>query len=177
MPLRDVTVHFLEMASPAELRPRRSPRAGVRFARVQRPMPELNRFFYAAVGGQWFWLERRSWTTDQWAAWVGRPDVETRVLSVDGVPAGYCELARLPDGPIEIKYFGLLPAFIGQGLGAHLLTEAVERAWALGASRVILDTCNLDHPGALANYLARGFRDCRTEVHHREIPFDPPGPW
>jgi hypothetical protein len=40
----------------------------------------------------------------------------------------------------------------------------------MGTSRVILNTCNLDHPKALANYLARGFREYRTEVQRREVP-------
>lgn len=140
-------------------------------------MPELNRFFYMTIGGEWFWLERRPWTLAQWAAWVNRPEIETYVLSVDGVSAGYAELERHANGDAEIKYFGLLAAFIGHGLGAHLLTECVERAWEMGASRVTLNTCNLDHPRALANYLARGFREYRTEVQRKEVPEEPPGPW
>ena len=35
---------------------------------------------------------------------------------VDGVPAGYFELDD-QDGDIELAYFGLLPGFIGLGLG------------------------------------------------------------
>jgi GNAT superfamily N-acetyltransferase len=176
MPTAEVTIRHLEMTSPGDLRPKRSSATGVAFARVRRPMPELNRFFYSAVGGDYFWLERRPWTLSQWAEWAGRAELETWVLSVDGIPAGYSELERQP-GQVEIKYFGLLPAFVGQGLGAHLLTESVERAWALGPSRVILNTCNLDHPQALANYLARGFREYRTEVQHKELPPRAPGPW
>jgi len=177
MPPTDVTIRYLEMASPLDLRPKRSTNAGVTFAHVERPMPELNRFFYMAIGGQWFWLERRSWTPAQWAEWVNHPAVETWVLAAAGVPAGYVELERLADGDVELKYFGLLAAFIGRGLGAHLLTEAVERAWTMGASRVILNTCNLDHPRALANYAARGFREYRAEVKTKEVPVRAPGPW
>ena len=51
-----------------------------------------------------------------------------------------------------------------------MLTEAAEAAWALGASRVWLHTCTLDHPGALANYLARGFRPFRTETYETDLP-------
>jgi GNAT superfamily N-acetyltransferase len=177
MPATDVTIHYLELTSQAALRGRRSPHDGVVFARVPRPMPELNRFFYAAIGGDWFWLERRSWTLAQWTEWTGRDQLETWVLSVDGVPAGYVELERRSNGDVEVMYFGLLAAFVGRGLGAHLLTEAVDRAWAMGASRVILNTCNLDHPNALGNYLARGFREYRVEVKRKEVPVNRPGPW
>jgi GNAT superfamily N-acetyltransferase len=177
MSLIDVTIRYLEMTSPGDLRAKRASREGITFARVARPMPELNRFFYMVIGGEWFWLERRTWSLSRWAAYVGRPEVETWVLSVDAVPAGYVELELRTDGDAEILFFGLLSAFIGHGLGAHLLTEVVERAWGRGASRVILNTCKLDHPQALANYLARGFREYRTEVKRMEVPDKPPGPW
>jgi GNAT superfamily N-acetyltransferase len=177
MSLTDVTIRYLELTSPGDLRAKRASREGVTFARVERPMPELNRFFYMAIGGEWFWLERRTWSLSQWSAYVSRPELETWVLSAGGVPAGYVELELRPSGDGEILYFGLLAAFVGGGLGAHLLTEAVERAWAMGASRVILNTCNLDHPRALANYLARGFREYRKEVKRKEVPDAPPGPW
>ena len=177
VPLTDVTIRYLELVSRSAFRARRSDRAGVVFAQVLQPMPELSRFFYGAIGGEWFWLERRPWTLERWNEYLASQNIETWVLSVDGIPAGYCEMQKYPTGDVELMYFGLLRAFIGHGLGAHLLTEAVERAWARGAERVILDTCNLDHPMALANYLARGFREYRVDVHRKEVPATPPGPW
>ncbi len=175
--MQDVTVRFLEMRSASELLPRLSPRPGVVFGRAPKPMPELNRFFYAALGGEWVWYERRPWTRAQWMEYLSRAGVETWVLSVDGVPAGYCELQKHASADVELMYFGLLPAFIGGGLGAHLLTSALQRAWALGASRVIVNTCSLDHEAALPNYLARGFREYRVEVQRKEVPDHPLGPW
>jgi GNAT superfamily N-acetyltransferase len=172
-----VTTSYLEMTSPGELRPRRSDRPGLTFARVPAPMPELNRFFYTAAGGDWYWLNRLPWTYQQWSDSLSRPALETWLLSAAGVPAGYCELEAQAGGDVEIVYFGLLPAFIGQGLGAHLLTEAVERGWEMGARRVWLHTCTLDHPAALAHYQARGFRLYRTETKAEQLPDDPPGPW
>lgn len=82
---------------------------------------------------------------------------------VDGESAGYFELQRQDDGSVEIVYFGLVPKFIGRGLGGPLLTRAVEEAWTMGAKRVWLHTCTLDSPRALPGYKARGFREFRTE--------------
>ncbi len=172
-----VTTSYLEMTSPGELRPRRSPRADLTFARVLAPMPELNRFFYTAVGGDWYWLDRLPWTYERWVEYVNRSELETWALSAAGVPAGYCELEAQAGGDVEIVYFGLLPSFIGQGLGGHLLTRAVERAWEMEARRVWLHTCTLDHPVALAHYQARGFRLYRTETKGEELPDVSPGPW
>jgi GNAT superfamily N-acetyltransferase len=176
MPPVDVTIRYLEMTSPGQLRARRSRRDGLRFVKVPVPTPELNRYCYLAIGGRWSWLERRGWSPAEWETLAARPALETWVLAVDDAIAGYCELERSGE-EVELKYFGLIPAFIGGGLGAHLLTEAVERAWAMGASRVILNTCNLDHPHALANYAARGFREFRTEVQRKEVPHRSPDAW
>ena len=57
----------------------------------------------------------------------------------------------------EIAYFGLLPKFIGKGLGGGFLSYAVEKAWEFKKKRIWVHTCNYDHPNALKNYKARGF--------------------
>lgn len=173
----EVTTWHLEMHSPEELRPKRVARPGVRVDRVARPMPELNRFFYTAVGGDWYWLDRLPWSYARWLEYLDRPELQTWVLSDGGTPAGYFELERQPGENVEIAYFGLLPAFVGGGLGGHMLTAAIERAWALTPRRVWVHTCSLDHPQALANYQARGFRLFRTVVQQKDLPAASPGPW
>ena len=177
MPLTEITIRFLELTRETFV-PKRSERRGVVFAKVDPPMPALNRFLYTAIGGRWYWLDRRSWTFSQWSEHLARAtDVETWLLSVDGVPAGYAELERRGAGAVEICYLGLMDAFIGQGLGAHVVTSAAERGFAMGATTVLLNTCNLDHPQALANYKARGFRELRAETKTKELPGAAPGPW
>jgi GNAT superfamily N-acetyltransferase len=173
----EVTTYYLEMKSPGELLPKRSPRQDVSFVRVATPMPELNRFLYTAVGGDWWWIDRLSWTYQRWFDYLNRAELETWLLCVAGVPAGYCELETQAAADVEVAYFGVLPQWIGQGLGGHLLTGSVERAWAMGARRVWLHTCTLDHPHALAHYQARGFRIYRHETKLTDEPDVSPGPW
>ena len=172
-----VTVYYLEMTDPAALRPRRLGPDEVEVRRAEVPLPELNRFLYTGVGGDWYWLCRLTWSYERWLAYVDRPELETWVAWVRGTPAGYFELEMQPGRNVEIVYFGLLRRFIGRGLGGHLLTAAVERAWEMGAARVWLHTCTLDHPGARANYEARGFRLYRQEEKIEELPPRSPGPW
>lgn len=174
---KPVTTYELEMLSPAELRAKRLAREDLAFVRVPEPMPELNRFFYTACGGAWFWIERLPWTVEQWIAWLGTPGVETWILTVGGVPVGYCELETQPEATVQLAQFGLLPQFIGCGLGGHALTCAIERAWAMNARRVWVHTASRDHPHALANYRARGFRIFHEETGMMELPDTPPGPW
>lgn len=172
-----VTITHLEMRSPNELRPKAAPRDDVAVARVPVPLPELNRFFYSAIGGDWYWLERLSWDYSKWLQYLDRPEVETWVVTVSGAPVGYFELERQAGDDVEIAYFGLLSSFVEAGLGGWALTKAVERAWAMGARRVWVNTCDLDHPRALNNYLARGFTVFKTTTKHEDLPDRAVGPW
>jgi GNAT superfamily N-acetyltransferase len=176
-PRRVVTTH-LELTEPAQLVPARPSRTPYTVQRVGRPSSEFSRFLFRAVGGDWYWLSRIDWTLDRWRAWVERPEVQTWVAYVDGSPAGYVELETQTGGDVEIRYFGLLPAFVGLGMGGALLTDVVRRAWAIdGTRRVWLHTCDLDHPRALANYQARGFRIFKVEEGIEHLPAKSPGPW
>lgn len=172
-----VTITTLDMSDPGQLRPRNPPPGNLAVRRVTHPLPEFNRFLYTAVGADWYWIDRLAWDYSHWLAWVDRPTLETWVLYLDDTPAGYFELDMQSGGDVEVAYFGLLPAFTGRGLGGYLLTRAVQRAWQRGAARVWLHTCTLDHPSALANYRARGFREVSTVTEQRRIPPRSPGPW
>jgi GNAT superfamily N-acetyltransferase len=148
---------YLEMRSAGQLRPKR---ADVRF-QVREKMERdwrFNRDLYFRVGEQWDWIDRRPWTADQWKDYATDPELRTFAGSYDEAIAGYYELRRDDQGGIEIAYFGLLPEFIGRGLGGALLTRAIEEAWRTSPMlpRVWVHTCNRDHPQALANYQARG---------------------
>ena len=167
-----LTTYYLEMLSRHELRPRRASDE-FRIVRVELPCPEFNRFLYTAVGWQFHWIDKLPWSYEQWQAHVNRPEFSTWVGYLSGTPAGYFELERQVDGSVRIIYFGLLPQFIGRKLGGALLTSAIERAWDGGAQRVWVDTCSLDHPSALANYLARGFRIYQEERSQKMVPTGP----
>jgi GNAT superfamily N-acetyltransferase len=171
------TISYLEMKNPAELREKQAPRDGLDVVPITLPQPELNRFFYCTVGGDWYWINRLDWTYSQWSNYVNRPELQTWIVTVDRVPAGYFELELQPGDDLEIVYFGLLPAYVEQGIGGWALSEAVKRAWATGAKRVWMHTCTLDHPRALANYLARGFRKFKEETSVEDLPEKSPGPW
>jgi GNAT superfamily N-acetyltransferase len=140
-----VTRTHVELPHPSALRPAPSPDPRARVERVEGCPPSFFRYLYAEVGRDYFWLDRVRWTDEQIRA-------------------------RLGDGSVEISYFGLLPEFQGRGLGKFMLTEAAKAAWAFGAARVWLHTCTLDHPGALSNYLARGFRPFKTETYAVSLP-------
>jgi GNAT superfamily N-acetyltransferase len=165
------------MTSATELRPARPSAIPIDIVQATRPCPELNRFLYTAVGTDWWWYSRLPWDRARWLAYLDRPELETWVAYVSGAPAGYFELERQEAGNVEITYFGVFPGFIGKGLGGQLLTAAVRRAWATGPARVWVHTCDLDHPAALANYQARGFKIFLVESKLERLPDAPLEVW
>lgn len=178
----EVITYYLEMTSAAQLRPARPPAEPFVVRRAELAFPALNRFFYEEVGRAYTWTTRLGWTEERWRAWLARPDLQTWIGYVRETPAGYFELEKqgglasaqttssvaapgaeagsvsAAENTVELVYFGLLPPFIGRGVGGALLTEAIRRAWGLGAQRVWVHTCSLDHAAALPNYQKRGFR-------------------
>jgi GNAT superfamily N-acetyltransferase len=156
---------YVEMTSRDALRPWRVTEDGIAISQCAECSIELFRSLYADVGREYRWVDRLAWSDDDIRGYLADPGVTIWLLRVSGALAGYFELRRDTEGGVEIAYFGLLPAFTGRRLGAHLLTEAVERAWSLGARRVWLHTCTFDHPAALPNYLKRGFTVFKTEQY------------
>ena len=173
---RLVKITYLEMTSAPEAPSFGGPRRlDVRRAEVA--CPELNRFFYTAVGSDWWWYARLGWSRAKWLAYLDRPEVETWVAYLSGTPAGYFELETHGGSEVELAYFGLLPTFIGRGLGSELLATAIERAWQLAPKRVWVHTCSMDHPRALQNYQSHGFKPYKAEEEIQQLPDTPLEPW
>lgn len=99
---------------------------------------------------------------------IGDPRDELHVLHVDGPPAGFAELDRRQPHEIELVQFGLMPEFIGQGLGKWFLQWTIDKAWSYDPKRFWLHTCTLDHAAALPNYLKAGFVQFKQEAIRRE---------
>jgi GNAT superfamily N-acetyltransferase len=118
--------YCLEMTDPRQLRPARGVGGEARLEEEDASNPPLGRRLYAAVGGGLGWTKRLGWADERWTEHLSRPGHETWILRVRGETAGYFELKRRPGASLEIAYLGLVPEFVGQGLGGYLLTTVVE---------------------------------------------------
>ena len=177
-PSQAIDVLYLQMRSRDALLSKPCPDPdNMQIIEAKEALPELNRFLYTAVGGDWYWVDRLPWTYEQWLSAIGGPNHRTFVCYSRGTPAGYYELHKHSDNTVEIAYFGLIGAFMGRGIGGWLLSRCISDAWDWGANRVWVHTCTLDHPAALSNYLARGLKQYDSEIEHRQLPSQPPGPW
>jgi len=171
--LLDVTISYLEMTT-APTRPSLPPpssREPLGLQRVHNPSVSYYRYLQHTVGDPWLWWERRAWDDAKLASVIQKDDIELYVLSVGGVPAGFVELDfREMNDAAEVAYFGLLPEFIGQGLGPYLLNWGIDCAWnrqpAPGVLKV--NTCTLDHPSALGGYQKAGFEIVSRET--KQVP-------
>lgn len=166
-----VTRTYLELTNNAQFKASFGDFPGVTIARAHKPLPALYRMCYQTVGEAFHWRDRWDWTDQQIAEHLADPCnrlfVAARANGKKTVAlAGWYELRQVPeDESVEIAYFGIVSGEFGRGFGKHLLSNAVRDAWALGATRVWLHTCTLDHPNALPNYIARGFTPYRTETY------------
>ncbi|WP_433146031.1 GNAT family N-acetyltransferase [Actinomadura nitritigenes] len=155
-------VTYVEMTDRAQL-VAAAPVPGLALAPLDRTSP-LVPDILARVGAPYGWRSSRR-TPEEWRAWFDENPRRTfGLLFFTGEHAGI--VAYDPqDHEVEIKSFGLLPDFVGKGLGGYALTLGIRHAWELSptAARVWLHTSSFDHPNALPNYHRRGFRTFRTE--------------
>jgi GNAT superfamily N-acetyltransferase len=165
-PMLDVTVTYLEMLAQPVRGPARPPRLTEKLAlmRAERPTARFYRYLYNAVGEPWLWYERNQLSDEALAVIVQDELVEVCVLYYGGTPAGYAELDFRQEGEVELAYFGLIPDYIGLGLGGYMLDWAIDTAWSREPRRLWVNTCTLDHPSALTVYQKAGFMPYDQEV-------------
>jgi GNAT superfamily N-acetyltransferase len=172
----DTLVTYLEMTAPPAAAPLRPPRAGLEVRAARRPTVSFYRYLYSTIGEDWTWVMRRLLADDDLRQILEDPGVEVNVLWVGGVPAGLAELDRRQPADAELAYFGLLPEFIGQGLGRWLLDWTIHHAWRAQPRRLWVHTCDLDHPRAIGVYRKSGFRVYDQRIEQLRLPdgFKPP---
>lgn len=171
----DQTITYLEMTAPEQLLAADRAAPPLELEPVRASRPELVRSTYLRIGEPHQWISRVEWTPERWREHLERADVLCLLARVEAEPAGLVELELQRAGEVEITVFGLLPEFVGRGLGGELLTAAARSAWEARAPghprtrRVWLHTSSLDHPHALRNYERRGFRVFRRVSRPRPV--------
>jgi len=164
-----VTVWSLEMKSPGQVRSGRTLDRALELRPHHADKARTSRDCYVAIGAPWHWVDRADWTLEQWQEWTDRPEHHIVTAWLDDALVGYYELEQ-QSGAVEIAYFGITVAAMGQGIGGWLLTETLQHAWRLpDTTRVWVHTCSLDAPAALANYEARGMTRFAEHIEWRLV--------
>ena len=149
---------YLEMTSRSGFAPAFSRASDIEIVKMEMPDLGFYKILYQSVGEEWAWRDRLQMSNAELRRILASANTQVHIMYVCGSPAGYVELYRHHDDSVEVAYFGLRRDYMGRGLGKHLLSYGVARAWEMDAKRVWLHTCNLDGPHALTNYQKRGFR-------------------
>ncbi len=160
-----VTITHLELLAADWTRRGVPPDMSVSIVCEGMPTVALYRDLYDEVGRPWLWYERRLLSDAALGALLAGPSHELHIARHDGELVGYFEL----DGE-EIVFFGLTLPYLGRRIGPWLLDRAIERGFARGSRRLILNTNTLDHRRALNTYRKAGFHVVRSETKQLQDP-------
>ncbi len=160
VPTGHLPVHkwYLRIDDPSQVEVKQPPHEAVSIIRAQNPTIEFYRFLYNSAGEEFLWGDRRRISDEELLPLITPETIHLMVLYEYGTPAGFFELDVESETESEIKYFAMLPGFLGRGLGGYLLSSAIRYSAELRKLPLILDTCSLDHESALENYRKRGFK-------------------
>ena len=126
---------------------------------------QLNKFFYKNIGNKHKWVDRLTWTENQWIDYVSNENVKTYILKYKEDLVGFFELIHHQERKeVEIAYLGILEEYHNRKLGSYLLSEAIKESFNNKIDRVWVHTCTLDHKNALNNYMTRGMKIFKTEI-------------
>ena len=150
-------VTHLEMLSEPHLPPAPRPLGNYALMQAISPPVHFYRYLYDVVGREYIWVNRKKLSDQALASIIQHDDVRIFVLYSNGAPAGFFELDFRSHPHAEFSFLGLMPEHIGKGIGRFLLREGISYAWQQGISRLIIQTCTLDHPNALPLYQRNGF--------------------
>lgn len=166
--IEKVTTFYLEMNDIKEFKPKNGFKEILEIKPISRDVFQ-HWMMFVGVGSPWRWYSRLKWTVEEWEHYLKNTDTHSFLAFSKEHLVGYFELVR-SISDIEIKFFGLFPAYIGSGYGGALLSHAIEIAWNMDAEKVWLHTCTADHKDALANYVARGFKIVNQTEDMENIP-------
>jgi GNAT superfamily N-acetyltransferase len=162
-------VTFLEMKSRPSAIPPPQPKGKVALLRARHPPVHFYRYLYDAVGRDYHWVDRKRLNDAQLESILAEERLELYVLYVEGCPAGMAELDFRDPSTAKLAYFGLISEYVGRQLGYFFLYHAAVNAWAKPISRLLVNTCTLDHPRALPLYQRLGFAPYSREDRYIEL--------
>ncbi len=157
--------YFLETKSKLDLHPAECGIFNLKIEEKGKEDPSFCKFLYKKIGENFQWKDRLIWTDSDWSTYLSNQNLRFFTAYVGDDIAGYYEYIHHPEKKeVELAYFGIFEKYFGKKLGGYLLTHALKNAWSHEPERIWVHTCNLDHPNALKNYIARGMNIFKKEV-------------
>ena len=151
--------------------PRRPDPAGISLLRMTGKNEARYQSIFATLGKEWLWWSRMMLSAEAISSILDDQNVLAYAVQENGRDIGLMELDFREKGCEELAFLGLFKGCTGKGIGPWLMGEALEIAFSHHAlDQIQVNTCTLDHPGALGFYRSCGFTPIRQAV---EIVPDP----
>jgi len=162
---KEVKRNYLEIKSLQDLKESKLPSEDYSLELLDPINFQLNKFFYKNIGKKHNWVDRLTWSEQQWIDYILSKKVKTYVFKHKDDLAGFFELIfHHEQKEVEIAYFGILEEYQNKKLGSYLLSKAIKKSFEENINRVWVHTCSLDHKNALNNYINRGMKIFKTEI-------------
>ena len=162
---KEIYRNYLEIKSLNDLIEIKKPSKDYSIELVEPKNFHLNKFFYKKIGKNCHWIDRLSWTDQNWIDYISDNKLATYILKEKQEMVGFFELLFYEDKrEAEVAYFGILKEYFGKRLGGYLLSEAIKISFSIGSMRLWVHTSSLDHQNALKNYKSRGMKVFKTEL-------------
>ncbi len=139
-------------------KPQPMPISRLKLVRWKNPTPQAYRTLFRRVGEPWLWYSRL--VIDDAALIAATHQDKTQIYAVvdpSGIEVGMLELTHPEPEWCVLDFLGLIPELNGKGEGKWLMAHALMLAWQQSVQSVRVNTCTLDHPGALRFYERSGF--------------------
>jgi len=164
-------VTHLEMTAPSACEIAQPVGAQAHIMLVKNCPPHFYLYLYDRIGRAHHWGQRLKAPEENLEHLLRSPKTIIHLLSLDGCPAGFCEMGLNYWPAVEIVYFGLMAEFQGQGWGRFFLSKMIENGWDFKPERLIIQTNTLDNPKALKLYQELGFHPtCVRDVMMEYVP-------
>jgi len=168
--IKNIARYYLEIKSLKDLNEVLRPSDDYNISLVNSKNFQLNKFLYKQIGKKYHWIDRLTWSEDNWISYTSNNNTFTYVLKKKEELVGYFELLFDENKrQVEIVYFGLLEEYFGKKLGGYLLSEAIKKSFLFKIEKICVHTCSLDHEHALKNYITRGMKIYKKENINIEI--------
>ena len=162
---KEVKRNYLEIHSVEDLKEGNKPTEDYSLNLIDPINFQLNKFLYKNIGKNHNWVDRLSWSEEDWINYVSNKNVRTYVFKFKDDLVGFFELIfHSKKNETEIAYFGILEEYQNKKLGSYLLSEAIKLSFQNNIGRVWVHTCSLDHKNALQNYISRGMKIFKSEI-------------
>ena len=87
--MKQIIRSYLEIKSIKDLMETDKPKKNLEIKKINPPDFELNKFLYKQIGKKYYWVDKLTWSNNDWISYVNRKDLHTYILKVENEISGF----------------------------------------------------------------------------------------